>query len=102
MDNIDVSGYEDHIVEEVHTEAETTVKYAGYISRQLEQIEKLKSQEKVKIPKNLNYLKIESISNEAKEKLDFVKPETLGQAMRVSGVTPADIGVLSVLIYSSK
>ena len=78
------------------------MKYAGYISRQLEQIEKLKSQEKVKIPKDLNYLKIESISNEAKEKLDFVKPETLGQAMRVSGVTPADIGVLSVLIYNSK
>lgn len=102
VDSLDISDYEDHIIEEVHTEAETTVKYAGYISRQLEQIEKLKSQEKVKIPRNLNYLKIESISNEAKEKLDFVKPETLGQAMRVSGVTPADIGVLSVLIYSSK
>ena len=50
----------------------------------------------------MDYLNISSLSNEAREKLDFVRPETLGQAMRVSGVSPADIGVLSVLIYNSK
>lgn len=56
----------------------------------------------VKIPKDLDYIAIDSLSNEAREKLNFVRPETLGQAMRVSGVSPSDIGVLSVLIYSSK
>jgi len=96
------SDYEEHIVDEIITEAETTVKYAGYISRQYEEIARLKSQEMVKIPKYLNYLEIDSLSNEAREKLDFVRPETLGQAMRVSGVSPADVGVLSVLIYSSR
>jgi len=63
---------------------------------------RVKSQERVKIPKGFNYLEVSSLSNEAREKLDFVRPETLGQAMRVSGVTPADVGVLSVLIHSSK
>jgi tRNA uridine 5-carboxymethylaminomethyl modification enzyme len=83
-------------------EAETTIKYAGYIVRQYEQIERLKSQEKLSIPGDFDYISINSLSNEAREKLDFVKPETLGQAMRVSGVTPADVGVLSVLLYKSK
>ncbi|NHZ84573.1 MAG: tRNA uridine-5-carboxymethylaminomethyl(34) synthesis enzyme MnmG, partial [Planctomycetia bacterium] len=63
---------------------------------------RLKAQEKYSIPKDFDYLSINSLSNEAREKLDFVKPETLGQAMRVSGVTPADIGVLSVLLYKLK
>jgi len=94
--------FDKHIIDEIHTEAETTVKYAGYIVRQYEQIERLKSQEKFFIPKNFDYLSINSLSNEAREKLDFVKPETLGQALRVSGVTPADVGVLSVLLYKSK
>lgn len=99
---INSDNFENHIVEEVLTEAETSIKYAGYIARQHEQIERIKSQEKIKIPKDVDYLNISSLSNEAREKLDFVRPETLGQAMRVSGVSPADIGVLSVLIYSSK
>ena len=101
-ENIDYSNFDKHIIDEIYTEAETTIKYAGYIVRQYEQIERLKSQEKLSIPKNFNYLSINSLSNEAREKLNFVKPETLGQAMRVSGVTPADIGVLSVLLYKSK
>ena len=96
------SSFDNHIIDEIHTEAETTIKYAGYIVRQYEQIERIKSQEKFFIPKNFDYLSINSLSNEAREKLDFVKPETLGQAMRVSGVTPADVGVLSVLLYKSK
>jgi len=96
------SSFDNHIIDEIHTEAETTIKYAGYIVRQYEQIERLKSQEKFFIPKNFDYFSINGLSNEAREKLDFVKPETLGQAMRVSGVTPADVGVLSVLLYKSK
>ena len=101
-DNTNFDNIEEHIIDEIFTEAETSIKYAGYIRRQHEHIERIRSQEKVKLPKDMDYLKIRSLSNEAREKLDFVRPETLGQAMRVSGVTPADIGVLSVLIYSSK
>jgi tRNA uridine 5-carboxymethylaminomethyl modification enzyme len=101
-ENIDYSNFDKHIIDEIHTEAETTIKYSGYIVRQNEQIERLKSHEKDFIPRDFNYLSINSLSNEAREKLDFVRPETLGQAMRVSGVTPADIGVLSVLLYKSK
>ena len=100
--NIDYSNFEKHIIDEIQTEAETTIKYAGYIVRQNEQIERLRSQEKHSIPKDFDYLSINSLSNEAQEKLNFVKPETLGQAMRVSGVTPADVGVLSVLLYKLK
>ena len=99
---IDLLNFDKHIIDEIHTEAETTIKYAGYIVRQYEQIERLRSQEKFSIPEDFDYLSINSLSNEAREKLDFVRPETLGQAMRVSGVTPADVGVLSVLLYKSK
>ena len=96
------SSFDKHIIAEINTEAETIIKYEGYIVRQHEQIERLKSQEKLAIPSDFDYLSTNSLSNEAREKLNFVKPETLGQAMRVSGVTPADVGVLSVLLYKPK
>lgn len=99
---LDYNNFDKHIISEIRMEAETTIKYAGYIVRQHEQIKRLKSQEKFTIPVDFDYLSINSLSNEAREKLNFVKPETLGQAMRVSGVTPADVGVLSVLLYKSK
>tara|TARA_Y100001960_G_scaffold137243_1_gene145629 strand:- start:1198 stop:2289 length:1092 start_codon:yes stop_codon:yes gene_type:complete len=81
---------------EILVEVESIIKYSGYIKRQKEQVERLQKQEKLLIPKNTNYYEIKSISSEAQEKLSLVKPETLGQATRVSGVTPADISVLSV------
>ena len=82
---------------EAKVEAEAVVKYEGYIKRQQEQIDKMKKNEVAPLPQNIDYLQIKSISNEAKEKLSFIKPETFGQAMRISGVTPADISALSVL-----
>ena len=82
---------------EAKVEAEAVVKYEGYIKRQQEQIDKMKKNEVALLPQNIDYLQIKSISNEAKEKLSFIKPETFGQAMRISGVTPADISALSVL-----
>ena len=91
------SGTEKTINKEVMIEAEAIIKYEGYIKRQQEQIDKMKRNEVARLPRNINYLQIKSISNEAKEKLSFVQPETFGQAMRVSGVTPADISALSVL-----
>ena len=86
-------------VREVFLEVETQIKYEGYIRRQLSQVERMLKQEHVSIPHDIEYSKLNTLSKEAREKLQFVRPETLGQAFRVSGVTPADISVLSVLIY---
>ena len=77
------------------------IKYEGYIKRQQAHVEKIKREENTKIPKAFSYVSIDSLSNEAKEKLALVRPETLGQAGRISGITPADISVLSVLLSST-
>ena len=61
-------------------------------------ISKILKNETIKIPKGFNYTTIKSISNEGRDKLSAIKPETLGQAMRISGITPADISILSVMI----
>jgi tRNA uridine 5-carboxymethylaminomethyl modification enzyme len=88
-----------HWAQEVLFEVETQIKYEGYIKRQRNQVDRMLKQENVSIPPDIDYSKINTISLEAREKLQFVRPETLGQAFRVSGVTPADISVLSVLLY---
>ena len=88
-----------HWAREVLLEVETQIKYEGYIKRQRNQVVRMLKQENVSIPPDIDYSKINTISLEAREKLQFVRPETLGQAFRVSGVTPADISVLSVLLY---
>ena len=95
-------GSEKTLTREVKIEAEAVIKYEGYIKRQQDQIDKMKKNEATPLPQNIDYLAIKSISNEAKEKLAFVKPETFGQAMRVSGVTPADISALSVLFLKRR
>ncbi len=77
---------------------ETEVKYEGYVRRQNEQIRKFKSSEAKGIPENLDYTQIRSLSNEGREKLIKVRPVSLGQAMRISGVTPADVSVLMITL----
>ena len=81
------------IIEQV----EIDLKYSGYINREIENAEKLKKLEYVKIPKDINYLKFSSLSNEAKEKLNSIRPINIGQAARISGIKPSDISIL--LIY---
>ena len=88
-----------HWAREVLLEVETQIKYEGYIKRQRNQVARMLKQESVSIPPDLNYSKINTLSLEAREKLQLVRPETLGQAFRISGVTPADISVLSVLLF---
>ena len=83
--------------EEILIEAESTIKYEGYIKRQENQIKHIKKHESQKIPPETNYKKILGLSNEAQEKLTFVKPQTLGQASRVSGISPADTSILAVM-----
>jgi len=84
--------------QELFLEAETRIKYAGYIRRQNEQVARLRRQDRVTIPLDLDFLSIESLSLEAREKLQKIRPETLGQAVRISGVSPSDAAVLSVLV----
>ena len=81
---------------EIQKEVESEIKYEGYVNRHLSEIKRAKRNENLTLPKNVNFIKIPGLSNEAKEKLSFVKPETLGQAMRVSGIKPSDISVLLV------
>ncbi|WP_300330422.1 tRNA uridine-5-carboxymethylaminomethyl(34) synthesis enzyme MnmG [Fusobacterium sp.] len=83
--------------EDIEYQIEIQVKYSGYIERSMKSIEKHKSLEDKKIPENLDYDALENIPREAKEKLKSVRPLNIGQASRISGVSPADIQVL--LIY---
>ena len=83
---------------ELLLDVEAEIKYDGYIKRHLNEIEKQKKNDSLSISKNLDYSNFAGLSKEAIEKLSFVRPETLGQAMRVSGVTPVDISVLLVNI----
>ncbi len=86
--------YQDEAIEQ----AEITMKYDGYIQKELEQVEKMNKLEHVPISEKFDYSKLNSLSSEAREKLMQVKPRTLGQASRVSGVSPSDISVLMVFI----
>lgn len=86
--------------EEVLEQVEIKIKYKGYIDKELENVEKLNRLENIKIPLNFDYNKLNSISTEAKQKLIKFKPETIGQASRISGVSPSDINVL--LIYMGR
>ena len=79
-------------------EAEITVKYAGYIDRQMRQVDEMKRLEARALPPDLNYLDIHGIRLEAREKLCAIRPENLGQAARVSGVSPADVAVLMIYL----
>jgi len=89
-----VSEYTNEIIEQ----AEINIKYKGYIEKEKENVEKLHRLENIKIPKNFDYSKINSLSTEAKQKLSTILPETIAQAGRISGVSPADINVLLVFL----
>ena len=83
--------------EEVQEQAEINIKYKGYIDKERENVAKLQRMENIKIPEDFDFTKISSLSAEAKTKMNVVKPKTIAQASRISGVSPADINVL--LIY---
>ena len=88
----------DDVVEEV----EIQVRYEGYIKLQEAQVEKFKKLEKKKIPENIVYADIKGLRLEARQKLDKIKPLSIGQASRISGVSPADISVLHIYIEQEK
>ena len=88
--------------EEVLMQAEIQIKYEGYIKKALKEVERLKQLEDIKIPKDIDYLKISNLASEARQKLLKILPTTLGQASRISGVNPSDIAVLSVYLKRFK
>ena len=83
-------------------QVEIQVKYEGYINRQMIQIAQFKKLEKKMLPQDINYDEIKGLALEARQKLNKQKPESIGQASRISGVSPADISVLLVWLAMHK
>jgi len=90
------------IDESVQEQVEIQTKYEGYIQKSLQQVEKVKRMENKKIPENIDYDDIHSLATEAREKLKEVKPLSIAQASRISGVNPADISILLIYIEQGK
>ncbi|MBH0158289.1 tRNA uridine-5-carboxymethylaminomethyl(34) synthesis enzyme MnmG [Fictibacillus sp. 5RED26] len=88
--------------ETVMEQVEIQVKYAGYIDKQLAQVEKMRKMENKKLPVDLDYMAINGLATEAKQKLHEVRPLSVGQASRVSGVNPADISILLIYLEQGK
>jgi tRNA uridine 5-carboxymethylaminomethyl modification enzyme len=86
------------INQDVLEQAEIQIKYNGYIERERETVMKTNKLEGIRIPNKFDYGKLHAISAESREKLNQVKPETIGQASRISGVSPSDINVLLVFM----
>ncbi len=88
--------------DEIGEEVELQIKYEGYVRRQIQQVEKFKKLEQKLIPHTFNYNEVSGFSREVREKFNRVRPETIGQASRISGVTPAAISLLLVAIEKSR
>jgi tRNA uridine 5-carboxymethylaminomethyl modification enzyme len=96
-----VSGYRDEFAEaEVAEQVEIAFKYQGYIVRQQDEIEKLKRQENARLPADFDYRSIPGLSNELRQKLSDARPDSIGRAARIQGVTPAAVSLL--LVYLKK
>lgn len=88
--------------DEVKEQVEIQIKYEGYIEKSLQQVERLKKMEDKKIPENIDYDAISGVATEAKQKLKKIRPLTLAQASRISGVNPADISILLVYLEQGR
>jgi tRNA uridine 5-carboxymethylaminomethyl modification enzyme len=89
----------DGIDDEIALVVEESVKYAGYIDREAREIARMSELENYRLPETLNYLTMNGLSNEVRSKLQNVRPLTLGQASRISGVTPTSLALIRVLAY---
>ena len=87
-----------NIKEDSIRQTEIEIKYSGYINKEKDNVEKLSKLEKITIPEDFDYTKLHSVSTEGREKLNEIKPKTIGQASRISGVSPSDINVLLIYI----
>lgn len=100
--NSNIQTEDKYLIRDIEEQAEILIKYDGYIKRQIEQINNQDKIDNIKIPENIDYSTIKQISTESKEKLIKIKPKTIGQALRIGGVKPADVSVLMVLIEQHK
>ena len=100
QDLVDFADIERHVDPLISSQVEILVKYSGYIDRQTDEIKKLKKNEQVRLPIDIDYSKIVGLSNEVKQKLRDHRPETIAQASRISGITPAAVSLL--LVYLKK
>ncbi|MBI5464854.1 MAG: tRNA uridine-5-carboxymethylaminomethyl(34) synthesis enzyme MnmG [Ignavibacteriales bacterium] len=91
-------GVQGRLGQEIIEQLEIEIKYEGYLTRQVEQVERFDRYEQSRIPEDVDYATILSLSSEGREKLSRVKPRSFGQASRISGVTPADVSVLMVYL----
>ncbi|MDW5300432.1 MAG: tRNA uridine-5-carboxymethylaminomethyl(34) synthesis enzyme MnmG [Sedimentibacter sp.] len=93
-----------HLNKEIKDYVETVIKYEGYISKQIQQVEQFKKLENKKIPDEIDYDQVGSLRLEARQKLKKIRPDSIGQASRISGVSPSDINVLLIYLmtYNSK
>ena len=89
---------QDRFIKECLEEAEIEIKYASYIEKENELADKLRRLENVKLPKNFDFHRLQSLSYESREKLNKYQPKTLGEASRISGISPADINVLAIFL----
>lgn len=100
LEKYDVS--RETLPDDVCEQVELQIKYEGYISKQLDQIEQLRKLEDKKLPKNTDYSQIRGLRLEAAEKLNKIQPLSIGQASRISGVSPADVSMLAVWLHTLK
>lgn len=98
LDSVSNFVSENNLDSEILEQAEIQVKYSGYIAKEKLNADKLQRLENIKIPENFDYSKLKSLSYEAREKLEEIKPVTISQASRISGVSPSDISVLLVFL----
>jgi len=89
---------EDKFDVEIKEQVELNIKYEGYIAKEMKEAQKLLNLESKKIPEDIDYSKIKNLASEAKQKLSEIRPTSIGQAIRISGVNPADISILSVYL----
>jgi tRNA uridine 5-carboxymethylaminomethyl modification enzyme len=88
--------------ERIHEIVETDLKYEGYVAREQELIDKMAQLEDLRLPDHIDYAAIQNITIEARQKLQRIRPENLGQASRISGVSPSDVSVLMVMVKSGR
>jgi tRNA uridine 5-carboxymethylaminomethyl modification enzyme len=98
LENVSKFVAEGDFKRDVLEQTEIQVKYSGYISKEKNNADKLQRLENIKIPDNFDYSKLKSLSFEAREKLNAIRPVTISQASRISGVSPSDISVLLVFM----
>lgn len=94
----EIDGYVRQLPKAVRDQVEIQIKYQGYIDRQMEQIERMSRQEEAVIPADMDYFAAPGLTSEVREKLGRFRPDTLGQAARIQGITPAAIAILSIML----